>query len=146
MTMRTVLIFAHECSPYHNPMAMVAAQRPAQLAKYLPAHGWRAVVICRDFGRREVTAAVDDLDLPGLVQRQLAAVHAGGRTTVGEQPEQRHRRGGLARAGLAHDREDLAAGDLQVHTPDGVDLPAADDLDVTLSSGVRSIRARVRPR
>lgn len=50
--MRTVLIFAHECAPYHREQSTVGAQRPAQFAKYLPAFGWRAIVICCDARRR----------------------------------------------------------------------------------------------
>ena len=44
--LRTVLLFAHECAPYHRPESTVGAQRPAQLAHHLPDFGWRAVVIC----------------------------------------------------------------------------------------------------
>lgn len=54
--MRTVLIIAHECYPYHRPASTVGAQRPYQFAKYLPEFGWRCIVICRDFvqeGRAE---------------------------------------------------------------------------------------------
>jgi glycosyltransferase involved in cell wall biosynthesis len=50
-SLRTVLIFAHECAPYHRPESTVGAQRPAQFAKHLPKFGWRAVVICRDASR-----------------------------------------------------------------------------------------------
>jgi glycosyltransferase involved in cell wall biosynthesis len=45
-SLRTVLFFAHECVPYHQPESTVGAQRPAQFAKYLPDFGWRAVVVC----------------------------------------------------------------------------------------------------
>ncbi|MFN2399750.1 MAG: hypothetical protein ABR543_14105 [Gemmatimonadaceae bacterium] len=50
--MRTVLIFTHECAPFHRPESTVGAQRPAQFAKYLPQFGWRALVICCDASRR----------------------------------------------------------------------------------------------
>ncbi len=53
--MKTVLIFAHECAPYHRPQTMVGAQRPAQFAKYLGEFGWRAVVLCADNARRGQT-------------------------------------------------------------------------------------------
>ncbi|MDQ3698838.1 MAG: hypothetical protein M3373_12580 [Gemmatimonadota bacterium] len=46
--LRTVLVFAHECAPYHRPESTIGAQRPAQFAKHLPALGWRAIVLCRD--------------------------------------------------------------------------------------------------
>lgn len=47
-TIRTVLIFAHECAPYNRPESTAGAQRPAQFAKHLPEFGWRAIVICCD--------------------------------------------------------------------------------------------------
>lgn len=50
--LRTVLIFAHECAPYHRPQSTIGAQRPAQFAKYLPEFGWRAVVVCCDLQTR----------------------------------------------------------------------------------------------
>ncbi len=50
--LRTALIFAYECAPYHRPESMMGAQRPAQFAKYLPEFGWRAIVICCDRGAR----------------------------------------------------------------------------------------------
>lgn len=46
--LRTVLIFAHECAPYHAPESTIGAQRVAQFAKHLPNFGWRAIVICCD--------------------------------------------------------------------------------------------------
>ena len=49
---RTVLIFAHECAPFHRRESMVAGQRPAQFAKHLPAFGWRAIVLCCDARER----------------------------------------------------------------------------------------------
>ncbi len=51
---KTVLIFAHECAPYHRMQSTVAAQRPAQFAKYLPSFGWRAIVVCCDANQRGV--------------------------------------------------------------------------------------------
>jgi glycosyltransferase involved in cell wall biosynthesis len=56
---RTVLIFAHECAPYHRPDSTIGAQRPAQFAKHLPAFGWRAIVICCDARKRNVAVAED---------------------------------------------------------------------------------------
>ena len=50
--LKTVLIFAHECAPYHRIQSTVAAQRPAQFAKYLPEFGWRAIVVCCDAEHR----------------------------------------------------------------------------------------------
>jgi glycosyltransferase involved in cell wall biosynthesis len=50
--MKTVLIFAHECTPHNNPRSVIGAQRPAQFAKYLREFGWRAVVVCCDNERR----------------------------------------------------------------------------------------------
>lgn len=49
---RTVLVFAYECAPYNQRESTIGAQRPAQFAKYLPAHGWRAIVLCCDASRR----------------------------------------------------------------------------------------------
>jgi glycosyltransferase involved in cell wall biosynthesis len=49
---RTVLVFAHECAPYNRPESTVAAQRPAQFAKYIPHYGWRAIVVCCDASAR----------------------------------------------------------------------------------------------
>lgn len=51
-SLRTVLIFAHECAPYNAPASTIGAQRVAQFAKYLPNFGWRAVVICCDARER----------------------------------------------------------------------------------------------
>lgn len=50
--LRTVLIFAHECAPYHAPSSTIGAQRVAQFAKHLPSFGWRAIVVCCDARRR----------------------------------------------------------------------------------------------
>lgn len=50
--LKTVLIFAHECAPWHRPQSTAGAERVAQFAKHLPAFGWRAVVICCDATRR----------------------------------------------------------------------------------------------
>lgn len=50
--MRNLLLFAHECAPYHRPESTVGAQRPAHFAKYLCRFGWRAVVLCRDAARQ----------------------------------------------------------------------------------------------
>lgn len=56
---RTVLIFAHECSPYNRIESTVGAQRPAQFAKYLPEFGWRAIVVCCDSTRRKKASRED---------------------------------------------------------------------------------------
>ncbi|HJU88385.1 MAG TPA: glycosyltransferase [Gemmatimonadaceae bacterium] len=48
--MKTALIFAHQCAPYHARQSTIGAQRPAQFAKYLPRFGWRAIVLCCDGG------------------------------------------------------------------------------------------------
>lgn len=50
--MKTVLILAYECAPYHRPGSTIGAQRPYQFAKHLTKFGWRAVVICCDFNKR----------------------------------------------------------------------------------------------
>lgn len=50
--MKTVLIHAYECAPYHRPGSTIGAQRPYQFAKHLPKFGWRAIVLCCDFARR----------------------------------------------------------------------------------------------
>ena len=54
---KTVVIFAHECAPYHRPQSTIGAQRPAQFAKWLPEFGWRVVVICCDRDRRRTLDA-----------------------------------------------------------------------------------------
>lgn len=70
---RTVLVFAHECAPYHRPSSTAGAQRPAQFAKHLPASGWRAIVLCCDFTRREQGTPEDFERLPATVAAQLRA-------------------------------------------------------------------------
>ncbi len=50
--MKTVLIHAYECTPYHRPGSTIGAQRPYQFAKHLPKFGWRAIVLCCDYSRR----------------------------------------------------------------------------------------------
>ena len=50
--MKTVLILAYECAPYHRPGSVIGAQRPYQFAKHLPKFGWRAIVLCCDFSGR----------------------------------------------------------------------------------------------
>ena len=51
-TNRTVIMYAHECTPYHSAGATVGAQRPAQLAKWLPKFGWNLIVLCCDIKSR----------------------------------------------------------------------------------------------
>lgn len=46
--MRTLLVFAYACAPYHRAESTIGAQRPASFAKYLPRFGWRAIVLCAD--------------------------------------------------------------------------------------------------
>lgn len=70
--MRTVLIFAHECSPHNRPESTIGAQRPAQFAKYLAEHGWRAIVICRDAAHDRRLDRLDVAAIHELVRRQLA--------------------------------------------------------------------------
>ena len=62
--MKTVLIFAHECAPYNRQASTIGAQRAAQFAKYLPAAGWRAIVICCD-AKKAYTANKEDI--PAIV-------------------------------------------------------------------------------
>jgi len=50
--LKTVLIHAYECAPYHRPGSTIGAQRPYQFAKHLPKFDWRAIVLCCDFSRR----------------------------------------------------------------------------------------------
>lgn len=75
--MPTLLIFAHECAPFNRPQSTVGAQRPAQFAKYLPAFGWRAVVICCDRERR---------DWPNRAEALAAAREEARRALVRAQP------------------------------------------------------------
>src|SRR5262249_34016292 len=71
---RTVLIFAYECAPHQSPRTLVAGQRPAQLAKYLPAHGWRSIVICCDSRRRGAVARVEESVVDDLVDQCLSTL------------------------------------------------------------------------
>jgi glycosyltransferase involved in cell wall biosynthesis len=66
--LRTLLVFAHECAPYHRPQSTIGAQRPAQFAKHLPEFGWRAVVVCCDRDRRRRGS------LEGLAEQIRAAI------------------------------------------------------------------------
>src|SRR5687768_237629 len=68
---KTVLIFAHECAPYHRLQSTVGAQRPAQFAKYLPAAGWRAIVLCCDATRRGDATAADSSALSKSIAEQI---------------------------------------------------------------------------
>jgi hypothetical protein len=58
-TVRNVLIFAHECAPYNRPESTIGAQRPAQFAKHLAEFGWRAIVLCRQYGASPLGSAQD---------------------------------------------------------------------------------------
>jgi glycosyltransferase involved in cell wall biosynthesis len=78
--MRTVLIFAHECAPYHRPQSTVAAQRPAQFAKHLPEFGWRAVVVCADAARRG--AGCDEESVAREAREAVAAAPPGASVVV----------------------------------------------------------------
>ena len=44
--MKTILIIAYECAPYHRKGSMIGAQRPYQFAKNLNALGWQVIVFC----------------------------------------------------------------------------------------------------
>jgi len=59
-SLRTVLIFAHECAPYNAPTSTIGAQRVAQFAKHLPTFGWRAIVICCDARKRSAGFSDED--------------------------------------------------------------------------------------
>lgn len=50
--MKTVIIYAYECLPYHRSGSTMAAQRPFHFAKNLCNHGWRAIVLCCDYSSR----------------------------------------------------------------------------------------------
>lgn len=75
-TLRTVLIFAHECAPYHRPQSTAGAQRPAQFARHLPDFGWRAIVVCCDWRVRERGTLRQWEALPGAVADQIRASDA----------------------------------------------------------------------
>ena len=68
----TVLIFAHECAPHNRPESIIAAQRPAQFAKYLPEFGWRAIVLCCDAKQRRTATRQDVADIAAAARRALA--------------------------------------------------------------------------
>lgn len=68
--LRTVVIFAHQCAPFHRPESTIGAQRPAQFAKYLPEFGWRAVVLCCDHRALDHGVAADE-NVDGQVVRAL---------------------------------------------------------------------------
>ena len=74
--MKTVLIFAHECAPYHRPQSTIGAQRPAQFARHLPAFGWRAIVICCAQGQRESLDRKDLARVRYATQEALAQAEA----------------------------------------------------------------------
>lgn len=46
--MKTVLILAYECAPFHRSGSTIGAQRAYQFAKHLPKFGWRTIVMCAD--------------------------------------------------------------------------------------------------
>jgi glycosyltransferase involved in cell wall biosynthesis len=69
--MKTLLVFAHECAPYHRRESTIGAQRPAQLAKHLPAFGWRAVVVCCDAARRGTATRRDRAAVEAEVRARL---------------------------------------------------------------------------
>jgi glycosyltransferase involved in cell wall biosynthesis len=75
--LRTVLIFAHECAPYHRVESTVGAQRPAQFAKYLPEFGWRAIVVCCDSRQRESAERADLESLAKQVRQTLRSASPG---------------------------------------------------------------------
>lgn len=71
--MRTLLLFAHECAPFHRPESTIGAQRPAQLARHLPAFGWRAVVLCCDAARRGAASPADRAAVRAAVAAEVRA-------------------------------------------------------------------------
>lgn len=54
--MKTVLIIAYECAPYHRSGSTIGAQRPFQFAKHFPKFGWKAIVLCSEYSTRYSTA------------------------------------------------------------------------------------------
>lgn len=50
--MKSLLIIAYECAPYHRPGSAIGAQRAYQFSKHLPLFGWRGIVLCCDFKKR----------------------------------------------------------------------------------------------
>ena len=44
--MKRVVIFAHQCKPFHEPGREVASQRAHYFARYLPGAGWDCTVFC----------------------------------------------------------------------------------------------------
>ena len=57
--MKTLLILAYECVPYHRPGSTIGAQRPYQFAKHLPEVGWKVIVVCCDFNKRWTVTSED---------------------------------------------------------------------------------------
>lgn len=80
--LRTVLIFAHECAPYHRVESTVGAQRPAQFAKYLPEFGWRAIVICCDSRQRESAGREDLESIAKQVRQTLRSASPDGSVVI----------------------------------------------------------------
>ncbi len=74
--MKTALIFAHECAPFHRPQSTIGAQRPAQFAKHLPPLGWRVIVICCDKDQRETARLADLTALRNTTKTRLAALNS----------------------------------------------------------------------
>ncbi len=72
MELKTVLLFAHECAPYHHAEGTIGAQRPAQFAAHLPEFGWRAIVVCCDGKRRRVAGRGDREAVETEVAQRLA--------------------------------------------------------------------------
>lgn len=62
--MKTLLILAYECDPYHRPGSTIGAQRPSQFAKHLPEFGWRCIVLCSDYKSRNTLHKNDDWKVP----------------------------------------------------------------------------------
>ncbi len=91
--LRTVLLIAHECRPFNDPGHTVGAQRPYELARWLPEWGWRAEVLCHPHVDGAVPITVGRggasriVPVPGLVPPgHLAWIHvaAAGRGRVGK--------------------------------------------------------------
>jgi glycosyltransferase involved in cell wall biosynthesis len=77
--LRTLLIFAYECSPYHHRGSVIAGQRPAQFARHLPHFGWRSIVVCCD-GQARGTGAWSGTARCALAERVRRALHASSAT------------------------------------------------------------------
>jgi hypothetical protein len=69
--LKTVLIFAHECAPYHYPGSTMGAQRPAQFAKHLPTFDWQVIVICCNASQRRTVKPETLNEISAQVRKRL---------------------------------------------------------------------------